>query len=118
MGEIMKYLLIAMLSGCMFSLGNIILKYLVSETSIYFLLINPLFIFTIVVLSGGGFILSQISMKREKASHMWLVSTAAATLIIFLTSFLIFKEEIIISEVVGIILMSVGTLLLIFKKIE
>jgi uncharacterized membrane protein len=112
----MKYLLVAMISGCVFSLGTVILKLLISGTTLLLLLTNPMFIFVNIVFGGGGFVLSQISIKMEKASHVWLVSTASANLIIFLSSFLVLKEVITISELIGIMLMIVGTLIILVKK--
>ena len=107
-----------MISGCMFSLGTIILKILVSETSLFLLITNPLFIFVNVVFGGGGFILSQISIKMEKTSQVWLVSTATATLIIISAGFFLLKENISIYELVGVILMILGTIIILFKKIK
>jgi len=105
-----------MISGCIFSLGTVILKILVSGMDLIPLLTNPTFIFVNLVFGGSGFILSQISIKMERASHVWLVSTAAANLIIFLASFLYFKEIITFSEIAGIILMLFGSVLLFVNK--
>jgi uncharacterized membrane protein len=75
-----------------------------------------MFLFVSIFFGGSGFILSQISIKMEKASQVWLVSTAAANLIIFLSSFLYFKETGTVSEVAGIVLMMFGSALLFFNK--
>jgi drug/metabolite transporter (DMT)-like permease len=111
-----KYLLIAMISGCIFSIGTVLLKILVAETSIPALFTNPTFLLINIVFGGGGFVLSQISIKKEKASQTWLVSTAAANLIILLGGFLVLGEKIAISESAGVIMMILGSMLLFVKK--
>ena len=113
--DVMRYLIVAMFSGLLYSLSTIFSKIIVSEMPVLSVLTNPLFLFINIIFGGGGFILSQVSMKKIKASHAFLVSTSAATSVIVLASFFVLKEIIVISELVGVFLMLTGSLILLVR---
>lgn len=111
----MKYLLVAAFSAFLYSLYTIMLKKLVFEVPLHLLIISPLFIFISIVFAGGSFVLFQISIKKEKASHVWLINTLVGTLVILLASLIILKEGLFISEMIGFLLMLIAALILIKK---
>jgi len=116
-GEIMKYLIYAAIGSAMYSLCIVLLKSLISDLSLEVLILNPLFLFVNITFGGIGFLLNQISIKKEKASHVWLVSNSAGAVVVILSSFLILKESMSVSEMIGFFLMIFASLLLI-KKVK
>ena len=112
----MKYLLVAAASGLVYSLGSLILKTMVAGTSLPDLIINPVFILISIVFGFGGFVLSQVSIKFEKASQVWMLSTASANIVVMVGSFLFLGENMAVSEASGLALMLLGSFLLIAKK--
>jgi uncharacterized membrane protein len=116
-GEIMKYLIFAAIGSAMYGFCIVLLKNLISELSLQLLILNPLFLFINITFGGMGFVLNQISIKKEKASHVWLVSNFAGAVVVILSSFMILKESMSVSEMIGFFLMIIASLLLI-KKIK
>jgi uncharacterized membrane protein len=116
-GEIMKYLIFAAIGSAMYGFCIVLLKNLISELSLQLLILNPLFLFINIIFGGMGFVLNQISIKKEKASHVWLVSNFAGAVVVILSSFMILKESMSVSEMIGFFLMIIASLLLI-KKIK
>lgn len=90
------------------------MKFLIEKNNILDLLINPIFLFTA---STGilGFFLFQLSMKKEKASHVAISCTSTATIIPVIGGLLL-GELIKLSEVIGIILITLSAVILILKS--
>jgi len=111
----MKHLFLPFLAGIIFGFGSIIMKILLEKTEILFLLINPIFLITIV--SGGiGFLIFQKSLVKEKSSHVALVSTSSTTIISVLGGLLL-GEAIGLLELLGIILITLSIFMLILKNL-
>ena len=111
----MRYLFLSLLAGTIFGFGSIVMKILTEKTEILFLLIDPIFLITIV--SGGiGFLIFQKSLMKEKGSHVALVSTSSTTVISVLGGFLL-GEIIRPLEFVGIILITISVIILTLKRL-
>jgi len=110
----MKYLFLSFLACTIFGFGSIVMKILLEETEILSLLINPIFLITII--SGGvGFLIFQKSLKKEKGSHVALVSTSSTTTISILGGLLL-GEVIGTLEFLGVILISLSVFMLVLKN--
>ena len=111
----MKYLIIAFLAGLVTGIGSIIIKYLVNGSEILSLFFNPLFILS-VSMGVIGFFMSQLSLKKEKSSHVTLAATTSTNLVVILGSYFFLKEVISLVQFVGVILILISAFILIIKS--
>jgi len=111
----MKYLSLSFLAGIIFGLGSIIMKILLERTEMLSLLINPIFLITMVT-GGIGFLIFQISLIKEKSSHVALVGTSSTTITSILGGLLL-GEIIGLLELLGIILITLSIFMLILKNL-
>jgi len=111
----MKYLILSLLSGIISGSGSIILKFLFGSYEIFSLIFNPIFIFSLLM-GAGGFFLTQLSLRKEKSSHVSLVATSSTNVIVILGGFFFLKEIISLSQFLGIVLVMISVCILITKS--